>query len=231
MTRNTENSDDTGFNWAVYGSGGMAKETVGARVPVAVAEQVDRYAETHEITRTAAIELFIRTGLDGPDRFGENRVYTGRIREDWHESAPHRYPNGSLKDGDREIGWYVRSKIAGGGEWYPGEWSENEALTARLPGEVVRGIEAWSESLDVAKSKGAAYLLRWGLALDPLPADHRVPLNGETYTVELEPELADKFRRYRLANRHTPSEAVSGLLGASRSRKSVRLDWGNPREE
>lgn len=231
MTRNPENSDGTGFNWAVYGSDGMAKETVGARVPVAVAEQVDRYAETHEITRTAAIELFIRAGLEGPGRFGENRVYTGRIREDWHPHPPHRNGNGSLKHRGRGVGWYARHKVAGGVEWYPGEWEENEALTARLPGEVVRGIEAWSESLDVAKSKGAAYLLRWGLALDPLPDDHTVPLNGETYTVELEPVLADRFRRYRLDHRYTPSECVSTLLGASRSQKSIRLSWGKPGEE
>mgnify|MGYP006876407783 FL=1 len=67
MTREHPKSDDTGFNWVVYGEESMAKETVSTRVPVPVAEQADRYADIHEISRTAALELFIRKALESPN--------------------------------------------------------------------------------------------------------------------------------------------------------------------
>lgn len=204
----------------------MAKETVGVRVPVAIAEQVDRYAEIHEITRTDAMELFIRTGILSPWGFREKRVYTGRIREDWHPSAPHRRPNGSKKRDD-SIARRVRRKL-GGSEAHAGEWEENTALTARLPSDLVWGIEEWGKSHDMSKSVAAEDLLTRGLRSDPLPDTHTIPLEGETYTVELEPVKADLFRRYRLSHWETPSEAVSGLLAASRSKKPITVDWANP---
>lgn len=207
----------------------MAKETVGVRVPVAIAEQVDRYAEIHEISRTDAIELFIQTGGESPEAFRENRVYTGRIREDWHPSAPHRRPNGSEKRDD-SISRRVRRKL-GGSEGYTGEWDENTALTARLPSDLVRGIEMWGESHDMSKSVAAEDLLKRGLRSDPLPDGYTSPFNGESYTVELEPEKADLFRRYRLSHMDTPCGAVNGLLSASRSKKPIRVDWSNPDED
>jgi hypothetical protein len=226
MTRETVKSDGVGFNWAVYGSSGMAKETVGCRVPVAIAEQVGRYADTHDLTKTDTIELFIRTGLREPEEYTRKHVYTGEIRENWHPEPPHR--ESTRRDDDIE--GRVKRKLQGA-ESYTGEWEENTALTARLPGEVVRGIEEWAESQDQSKSVAAADLLKRGLWADPLPDGYTGRLGGESYTVELESEKADTFRRYRLAKRYTPSEAVSALLGASRSTKSVRPDWGQPGDE
>lgn len=229
MTRETAKSDGTGFNWVVYGEMSMAKETVSTRVPVAISEQVDRYAEIHEISRTEALELFITTALENPDGYREKRTYTGRIREDWHPAPPHKDPDHGGRRND-SIEKRVKRKL-GSTEPYVGEWDEREALSARLPGEVVRGIEDWAESQDMNKANAAADLIERGLRADPLPDDHTVPLEGEMYTVELEPEKADALRRYRLSGRYTPSEAVSAVLGATRSRKSLRPDWAKPDED
>lgn len=227
--REDTNFEGTGFKQAVYGETSMPKETVGTRVPVAIAEQVDRYAETHDLSRTGVMELFIRTALENPDASDEKRVYTGRIRAEWHPSPPHCDPRGRPKRGDG-IEQRVKRKLAGETP-YVGEFEENEALTARLPGDLVRDIEEWGESHDMNKSNAAADLLVRGLKADPLPDDHTVELEGESYTLELEPELADVFRRWRLSRRQSPSEAVSTLLQASESRKSIRPDWGKPDEE
>lgn len=226
MTREGGKSDGTGFNWVVYGEMSMAKETVSTRVPVAIAEQVDRYANAHEISRTEALELFITTALENPEAHREKRVYTGRIREDWHPDPPHKE---SRRNNDTIEG-RVKRKL-GSTDPYVGEWEEREALSARLPGEVVRGIEEWGESQDVNKANAAADLIERGLRADPLPDDHTVSLEGERYTVELEPEKADVFRRYRLSRVYTPSEAVSAVLGATRSTKRLRPDWAKPDED
>ena len=228
MTRETANSEETGFNWVVYGEMSMAKETVSTRVAQAIAEQVDRYAEIHEISRTETIELFIRTALENPEAYKEKRTYTGRIREDWHPEPPHRDPEHKIGLSD-SIEKRVHRKLPGT-EVYTGEWEEREAISARLPGEIVRGIEDWGESQDMNKANAAADLIERGLRADPLPDDHTVGLEGERYTVELDPEEADAFRRYRLGRHYTPSECVSALLGASRSTKSIRLDWAKPED-
>ena len=219
----------TGFILLVYVIIGMVKETVGTRVPVAIAEQVDRYAETHGISRTEAIELFIRTGFEQPNGYREERTYTGRIREDWYPEPPHRDPEYSWGMGD-SIEKRVKRKL-GYTESYTGEFEENEALTARLPGEMVECIGEWQKSQDMNRANAACDLLKRGLRADPLPDGHEVSLDGEKYTVRLGPEKADKFRRYRLSDRKTPSEAVSSLLGATRSQKPVSVNWGTPGEE
>lgn len=226
MTRENAKSDDTGFNWVVYGEESMAKETVSTRVPVPVAEQVDRYADIHEISRTAALELFIRTALESPDAHRQEKTYTGRIRDNWHEHPPHKDPKGARNPKDT-IERRVRLKL-GATAPYTGEWGRREALSARLPGEVVRGIEDWAESQHMNKANAAADLIERGLQADPLPGDHSVELDGERYTLVLEPEKADVFRRYRLSRRYTPSECVSALLMASTSQKRIRPDWEKP---
>ena len=220
--RETRNSDDTGFNWVVYGKESMAKETVGARVPVAIADQVHSYVETHEITRTAAIELFIRTALEDPEQFRCKQSYTVEIRED-REGEPRHVS-----------GWKAELRHA---DQFVGEWDSTEALTARLPGEIVRGIEEWAESQDIAKSVAAEDLLVRGLKADPLPESNPDPIPEHTdyseavvKTVELEPDEADLFRRCRLHYRKGPSEAVNWLIGATYSTSSARVGWSKPDE-
>lgn len=228
MTREHPKSDDTGFNWVVYGEESMAKETVSTRVPVPVAEQADRYADIHEISRTAALELFIRTALESPNAHRQERTYTGRIRDDWHDGAPHEQ-GPAIQNRHDTIESRVQRKL-GATAPYTGDWGRREALSARLPGEVVRGIEDWAESQDMNKANAAADLIERGLQADPLPDDHGVSLEGERYTLVLEPEKADVFRRYRLSRRYTPSECVSALLMASTSQKRIRPDWERPED-
>jgi len=225
MTRETAKSNDTGFNWVVYGEGSMAKETVGARVPVAVADQVFHYVDTHEITRTEAIELFIRTALEDPDGFGRKQSYTVQIRENQERARDEPVYAGEWKDELRRADRFV------------GEWDSTEALTARLPGEVVRGIEQWAESQDLAKSVAAEDLLVRGLKADPLPEGSEDPIPEYTdysdavvKTVELEPEEAELFRRCRLHYKKGPSEAVNWLISAQYSTKSARVGWAKPDE-
>lgn len=228
MTRETEKSDGTGFNWVVFSDSSMAKETVSTRLPVAIAEQVDRYADTHEISRTEAMELFIRQGLESPTAHREERTYTGQIRADWTPAPPHEDPDYGWSGSDG-VATRVQRKL---GNTAPrtGEYEESVARSSRLPGEVVRGIEDWAESQDMNKANAAADLLERGLLADPLPPDHTVSLEGEPYTVTLEPEKADTFRRFRLMKRQTPSEAVSALLGATRSQKPIRPEWEKPED-
>jgi hypothetical protein len=225
MTREVEKTGDTGFNWVVYGEMSMAKETVGLRVPVAVAEQVDRYAETHDMTRTAVIDLFIRTGLDEPDGFADKRTYAARIPEDVVERVTTGVTSGNNSVTERIVREIGRAKP------YEGEYEEDEALTARLPGEVVRGIEEWAESQDMAKSNAAADLLVRGLRQNPYPDDFSIVSEGRMYTFELEPEEAELFRKYRLTNGTGPSKAAEHLLRASTGTGSVRPDWGKPDEQ
>lgn len=200
-----------------------------------MAEQVKRYAQTHEITRTDAIELFIRTALDDPDRRDAERAYTAHIQDfEWG--------TGGVKDGVLRIPRResVEDVVKGqlrSADRYAGEYGENEALTARLPGDVVGGIEAWSEHREMPKSVAAADLLERGLEADPLPdenpdpwPDHVGSYDGGVKTVEFSPEEADLFRRCRLYYRKGPSEAVNTLLNAYTSTSSARVGWEKPDE-
>lgn len=223
--RESTNSNDTGVNLVVYGDGGMAKETVGARVPVAIADQVFNYVDTHEITRTEAMELFIRTALNDPDLFEREQSYTVQIRKNKDDERGEPVSGADWKGELRAADRYV------------GEWDSTEALTARLPGEVVRGIEQWAESQDMAQSVAAEDLLVRGLKADPLPESNPDPIPEYTdysdavvKTVELEPEEAELFRRCRLYYKNGPSETVNWLRSARYSSKSARVGWAKPDE-
>ena len=235
MKREAQDSDGTGFNWVVYSENGMAKETVGVRVPVAIAEQVDRHAETHDMTRTEAMVSFVRCGLEYPDAHRESRVYTAQIRESQWDSDMAR------------VGWASEPSLPGVEETVkqqlrvadriPGDYEENMALTARMPGDVVRGIEQWAESEDLAQSVAAEDLLVRGMKADPLPPGNEDPIpetgggfDGGVKTIELESEEADLFRRCRLYYRMGPTRCVNQLLGASKSSKSARVGWAKPDE-
>jgi len=225
MARETAKSNDTGFNWVVYGEGSMAKETVGARVPVAIADQVFHYVDTHEITRTEAIDLFIRTALEDPDGFEREQSYTVQIRQNQERARD---------EPVRAGGWKGELRSA---DRFVGEWDSTEALTARLPGEVVRGIEQWAESQDLAKSVAAEDLLVRGLKADPLPESNPDPIPEDTdysdaamKTVELEPDDAELFRRCRLWYKKGPSETVNWLIGATYSTSNARVGWCKPDE-
>lgn len=225
MTRETEKSGRTGFNNGVYRDGGMAKETVGARVPLAIAEQVKRYAETHDITRTEAIGLFIETGLQVAGEERGKRAYTVRIRE--VERARDR----PLSAG----GWKGQLRNAVRVE---GDYDSTEALTARLPGETARAIEQYAEDSDVPKAVAAEQLLIRGLKEDPLPEGSEDPLpdsyrddDMSVKTVELEPEDAELFRRCRLYYRQGPSECVNWLISATYSTSSAKIGWEKPTDD
>jgi hypothetical protein len=225
MTRETENSYGTGFKEIVYGDGGMAKETVGVRPPQAIAEQVKEYAQTHEISRTEAIELFIRTGLQtvGSERNG--RAYTVRIREVEHARDRPLYSGG----------W--KSELRKADRW-EGVYDSTEALSARLPGELVRKIEEYAAENGLAKSVAAENLMTRGLKEDPLPQgsedpipEHRDYSDTSVKTVELDAEEAELFRRCRLQYKKGPSETVNWLIGATYSTSSARVGWEKPEEE
>ena len=221
--REGTNLNDTGFNWVVYADGGMAKETVGARVPKAIADQVYHYVDTHDITRTDAIELFIRTGLDEPEQFRREQSYDVQIRPETGEDDP-------VDAGE----WVDQLR---GADRYVGEWETTEALTARLPGDVVRGIEQWGESQDMAKSVAAEDLLVRGLKADPLPESNPDPIpelkdysDARVKTVELESEDAELFRRCRLYYKTGPSETVNRLVSAKYSTSNARVGWAKPED-
>lgn len=225
MTREVENSGRTGFNNGVYGDGGMVKETVGARVPVAIAQQVKRYAETHDITRTEAIGLFIETGLQVVGEERGKRAYTVRIRE------VERGRDRPLTSG----GWKGALRSA---ERIEGNYGSTDALTARLPGETVRAIEQYAEDSGVPEAVAAEQLLVRGLEEDPLPEGSEDP-TPDSYdsadisvkTVELEPEEAELFRRCRLYYRKGPSECVNWLISATYSTSSARVGWETPTDD
>lgn len=225
MKREEPNSDDTGFKPVVYGEGGMAKETVGVRPPQAIAEQVKAYAETHEISRTEAIGLLIRTGLEQAGSERDGRAYTVRIREvERARDEPVRIGGwkGELHRADRIEGVY----------------DSTEALTARLPGDLVREIEAYAAENELAKSVAAEKLMVRGLKADPLPEGSEDPIPEHTdysdasvKTVELDAEDAELFRRCRLHYRKGPSETVNWLIGATYSTSTARLGWEKPDDE
>lgn len=203
----------------------MAKESVGARVPVAIADQVFNYVDTHEITRTEAIELFIRTALDDPEQFQRKQSYTVQIRQNQERARD---------EPVSAAGWKGELR---GADRFVGEWDSTEALTARLPADVVAGIENWAESQDLAKSVAAEDLLVRGLKADPLPESNPDPIPEHTdysdavvKTVELEPEDAELFRRCRLYYRKGPSETVNWLISATYSTNSARVGWAKPEE-
>jgi hypothetical protein len=191
----------------------MAKELVGVRVPVAVAEQVDAYAETHEISKTEAIELLIRTGYDRSIPEGDRSV-RGPEPEHTNSSSP----------GFEHI---IRRKLQGA-EPYHGDYENTRSPTARLPDGVVERIEDWQESQDVNRTNAAADLLERGLIIDPSPDQHDGDSVNMGITVALSPDEYEIFRKYRLSWKNTEPEAVQSLAMPSSSQKSISLEWGKP---
>lgn len=224
MTRETRKSDGTGFNTDVYRSNSMAKETVGVRPPKAITEQVIEYAKTHDITRTEAIGLFIREGLKDDGDSGEKRTYTVQIRE------VERARDEPVVMG----GWKGQLQSA---DKYQGDYESTDALTARLPKNLVREIEQYAEEKAVPKSVAAEELMTEGLKSDPLPDGSADPIPDEkdysdatVKTVELEPEEAELFRRCRLHYGMGPSECVNWLMSATYSKSSARVGWEKPED-
>lgn len=222
MTRERTKSGDTGFNCVVYGEESMAKETVSTRVPVAVGKQVDRYAETHDISRTDAIEVFIRAAAESDSTDSGKRAYTVR-----------KWEVGAARDSPLTVGGVEGALHSAVEEM--GEWDEMTAISARLPTEVVAEIAGYATAYDVSKSEAAREMLVEGLERDPLPEGSEDPLPDEVEesettvnTLELDAEDADKFRRMRLRYRMGPSEAVHWLQQSNYSTSEARIGFGKP---
>ena len=215
----------TGFNTSVYRKMSMAKETVGVRPPKAIEEQVYEYSQTHEITKTEAIALFIRKGLELGGEVPEKRAYTVQIREVERGDGTPRHVGG----------WKAELRSA---DRFEGVYDSTEALTARLPSELVREIEAYGEENGLVKSVAAEQLMVAGLKADPLPEGSEDPIPEHTdysdatvKTVELDAEEAELFRRCRLYYMKGPSECVNQLIGATYSTSSARVGWAKPADE
>lgn len=221
MTREGENFEGTAFKQAVYEESSMAKETLSTRVHPFVAEQVERYAEIHDLSRTEALILFLETGLSEGDPMCSNRTYTVRLREERAEE---------LEQWGGRSSTIQPEELLRGGVSYLDESEPEEpvddspvALSARVPPELVEQVVEWGESHDVAKAVAAEKLIERGLQWDPLPASYQSPFEGPSYTVELEPEKADLVRRWRLKKRYTPCRAFNSLAYARISRKDRNL--------
>lgn len=194
----------------------MAKDLVGIRVPKAIAEQVDAYTETYEISKTEALNNLICVGYDR-EPIDEDRTV-------WGPEPEHC---------DAEL-WQYKRYITGKlelSEPYQGDYESTEAPTARLPDETVERIEDWQKSQDMNRTNAVADLLRRGLRIDPTPEQHDTDAVNSGVKAVLSPELYEKFRKYRLTNRYTKREAVQKLASAVASSKPprpTRIDWGEP---
>lgn len=219
--RETGNFEGTGFKQAVYEESGMAKETLSTRVHPFVAEQVERYAEIHDLTRTETLELFLETGLSEGDPDGSNRTYTVRLREERGKELEE-WGGTSTSVRPEEL---LRESVSYLGEAEPEEPVEDGpvALSARIPPALVERVVEWGESQDVAKAVAAETLIERGMKWDPLPASYQSPHEGPSYTVELEPEDAELVRRWRLKKRYTPCRAFNSLAYARISPKDRNL--------
>lgn len=203
----------------------MAKETVGVRPPKAIEEQVYEYSQTHGISKTDAIELFIREGLERDGERPEKRAYTVRIRDVEY-----------VKEGPRTVGGIEGQLRAA--DRFEGEYDSTEALTARLPGELVREIEAYADANDLLKSVAAEELMVTGLKSDPLPEGSEDPVpethdysDATVKTVEFDAKHTELFRRCRLYYGMGPSECINWLRGAAHSTSSARVGWEKPEDE
>jgi len=199
----------------------MAKETLSTRVHPFVAEQVERYAEIHDMTRTDVLELFLETGLSEGDPESFNHSYTVRLRENMAEEVEG-WGGANSKDYSQQI---LKESVSYLDELESEEPDESGpvALSARVPPGLVERVVSWGESQDVAKAVAAEKLIERGLKWDPMPVGYRSPFEGPSYTVELEPEEADIVRRWRLKKRYTPCRAFNSLAYARISRKDRNL--------
>jgi len=221
MARETGNFEGTDFKQAVYEETAMPKETLSTRVHPFVAEQVERYAETHDLTRTETLVLFLETGLSKGDPEKANRSYTVRMTEErgdalkeWGGTNVSVRPEQLLE----ESVTYLQDSET--------EESVDEspvALSARVPPELVVDVVGWGERHDVSKAVAAEKLIERGLKWDPLPDGYVSENEGPSYTVELEPEEADMVRRWRLKKRYTPCRAFNSLAYARISGKDRTL--------
>jgi len=221
MTREARNFEDTAFKQAVYEESSMAKETLSTRVHPFVAEQVERYAETYDLTRTETVELLIETGLEQGDLESGNRAYTVRLAA-WREEQIAEMCSG---DSGQYIQRMLNSCVGCLDESEPEEPEDERpvAISARLPPELVQQVVEWGKSQDVSKAVAAEKLIERGLKWDPKPVSYQSPNDGGQYTVELGPEAVDLLRRWRLSERKTPCEAFDSLVYASASTKDRHL--------
>ena len=221
MTREARNFEGTAFKQAVYEESSMVKETLSTRVHPFVAEQVERYAETYDLTRTETLELLIETGLEWGNPESGNRAYTVRLAA-WREEQLDEMCSGNSEP-------FIRRMLDGCvhclDESEPEEPEDDRpvALSARLPPELVQRVVEWGKSKDVSKAVAAEMLIERGLKWDPKPRAYQSPNDGSQYTVELEPEEADLLRRWRLSERKTPCEAFDSLVYANASPKDRHL--------
>jgi predicted DNA-binding protein len=203
----------------------MAKKTVSTRLLEPVAEQADRYAEIHEISRTEALTRFARAGLEALDSEVGERSYTGVIPEIpdekgyWDGETPGSF---SIEE-FIEVG--LRKLEDSGAETF--DDGEEVARSARMPPAIVEQMDERAESQDSTRAVVAAEAIERGLKEDPLPAVSERQRNGASYTVELDAETAELFRRYRLEYRMVPGEVFEkGLNWASAPPdRSVLVNW------
>lgn len=195
----------------------MAKETVSTRLPRAIAEQVDRYAETHEISRTKAMEILAREGVENPENAEGERAYTGVISENSIEQAYTGGPAGNLALETvikRSLGTQLRER-----ESVPEEFGEDVARSARFPPALAGRLKERAESQDSSKAVVTAEAIETGLKADPIPPCTGDDREGRLYTVVLDRETAELFRKYRLDRRRVPGEAFEAALMWTNSSK------------
>jgi hypothetical protein len=198
----------TGFILLVYDCTDMAKETVGFRIPIGEAQQVDSYAEAYEITRTEAVERFVRAGFDAEGEPPCKQEYLLVLPPQFGSvhGMPSAELNAARKHPLRVLSRKLRSVVGD-----PEESEEEKALTARLPPELVEEIVEWGQSEELPKSVAAEKLVRRGLWSDPAPDEGRDGLEGQLKTFDLGPDTADMFRRYRYRREYTPQVAAYAL--------------------
>lgn len=201
----------------------MAKKTVSTRVRREIAEQVDRYAEMHEISRTEALTRFARIGIEEPERAEGERAYTGVIpvkSVDEAEEGRKMDNFGSIEDKVR----FGLSRLREP-ESLPVEYGEEVARSARMPPELVGRLDERAESQDSSRAVVAAEAITTGLKSDPVPDEERGGRQGRPYTVVLDRETAEIFRKYRLSSRKMPGEVFETALKMAESTKPVVTDW------
>lgn len=196
---------------------GMAKETVSTRLPLAVAEQVDDYAKTHEISRTEAMERLAREGVENPENAEGERRYTGVIRQKFIDQAntPRRDPDSQLSEIVKQsLETQLRPR-----ETLPDEYDETVARSARFPQDLAGRLKERAESQDSSKAVVTAEAIETGLRADPIPVGAEDGRDGQVCTVVLDREMADLFRKHRLYNRSLPGEVFEASMMWTNSSK------------
>lgn len=225
MTRESEKSRRREFNTEVYTSQDMAKKTVSTRLPLRVAEQVDRYAETHEISRTKAIEVLAREGVENPENAEGERAYTGVIPDELVEQANLK-SMGVGEDTEaairRSLNMQLRPRKS-----VPDEFDETVARSARLPKDLAGRLIERAESQDSSKATVTAEAIEVGLKADPIPMGTESEKEGRLCTVVLDRETAELFRKYRLGRKKVPGEVFeSALMWTNSSRTGgITVRW------